>query len=97
MGRFADLYSFSAGFDRRDVADYKRVYEVCLCKNRRTELRARQAWRARPVGAAPSCVVDLPPRPTSSENSRELLAAFLSSRLLPPLPDDQSSLQTAQR
>ena len=39
------------------------VFNVLLCKNRRTELRARASWQKQRIGPLPSCVVELPPRP----------------------------------
>lgn len=41
------------------------VHQVLLCKNRRSELRARHSWHigSVKVGAVPECDVELPPRP----------------------------------
>jgi hypothetical protein len=54
-------------FDSDDTLKYHRVYDVCLCKNRRTELRTRLAWRVRPMTPAPMCPVELPPRPAEDD------------------------------
>lgn len=61
-------------YDRRFDHRVHTVHSVTLCKNRRSELRARHSWRASAplnrgptLGAAPICVCELPPRPTEDD------------------------------